>query len=95
MKQFEINFEYSLTAQITIHLSATVKLHHSDPYYIISDFHLQNHTAEYPLLPDIKIKAIKDIDSISWVHIDSLQESVLSMAVGKAIENKGDIEIIS
>lgn len=95
LKAFEINFEYPLATQIKVHLTANVQLHHSDPYYVVSGFHLQQQKSNHHLLPDIHIKAIQTKESISWVHIDSGKETVLSNFAGKAIEAMGQVEISS
>lgn len=92
-KTFEITFNYPLSNDLQIRLNALVELHHSDPFYIISGFHLRQHNSQRPLLPDIKIQALQTPDGVSWVHADSQQESLLSDAAGKAIEALGDIEI--
>jgi hypothetical protein len=39
--------------------------------------------------------AIKKGNTISWVHTDSLKETILSTAIGKAIEATNSFEITS
>jgi len=92
-KSFEVDFDYTLSENIVLQLSAKVELHHSVPYYVITDFYLKDHPKEYLLLADIKIMAVKEKDDISWVHTDSRKESLLSNTIGKAIEAGGYFEV--
>ena len=89
---FDVDFDYSLSENITIHLTAKVELHHSVPHYIISDFHFKENPGGSPLLNDIDIMATKTSKGISWLHSDSRKETVLSNAIGKAIEEKNMVE---
>ena len=93
IKSFNVDFDYALSDHLNLKLTAKVELHHSDPYYLITDFYLKNYHGENPLLADIKIKAVQEDDNISWVHTDSEKESMLSVSIGKAIEEKGNVEI--
>jgi hypothetical protein len=76
--EFDIQLEKT---PIFLHLNAQVELHHSDPYYVISNFRtaLQR---EGSILPAMKIKKKKD----KWVHLDTEQPTYLSELVGEAIE---------
>jgi len=89
---FDVDFDYVLSENIIINLTAHVQLQHSSPHYLVSDFHFKNHPGGAPLLNDINIKAIKSKGRTSWMHTDSRKETVLSMAIGKAIEAKNMIE---
>ena len=93
VKVFEISFDYPLSAEMVVGLTATVALHHSDPYYVVADFFLNQGTNQRRLLPDIAIQAIKRGQEVIWVHADSQQETQLSSAAGKAIEALGNFEI--
>jgi len=90
---FSVEFDYTLSENVILRLTATAQLHHSIPHYHISDFHFKSYPSGHPLLPDIDIMAIKKKDGISWVHSDSVKETLLSVAVGKAIEERNDIDI--
>ena len=90
---FQIEFDYTLSETIILRLTAKVQLHNSLPHYIVSDFHFKSHSENSPLLPDIDIMAIKTKDDIIWVHTDSFKETILSVVVGKAIEESGDFKI--
>ena len=89
---FDVDFDYALSEIITIHLTATVELQHSVPHYIISNFHFKENPCGNPLLNDMNLIAIKTDTGISWVHSDSRKETVLSSAIGKAIEKKNEVE---
>jgi len=90
---FDVDFDYALSENITLGLTANVQLHHSTPHYSITNFHFKKSPNGAPLLPDIEIMAVKRKDGISWVHTDSCKETILSSAVGKAIEAKNNVEI--
>ena len=75
---FDVQIENSTTF---VHLSAMAELHHSDHYYLVKDFKMGNQQKEIPL-PAIAVKKINGI----WVHTESGKETLLSDAIGKAIE---------
>jgi hypothetical protein len=56
---FSVEFDYTLSENVILRLTANAKLHHSIPHYRISDFQFKNFSSEYPLLPDIDIMAVK------------------------------------
>ena len=92
-KPFEIVFDFALApSELVIPLMATAELHHSDPYYVVENFHIvgavprQN---EISIIPSQEIKRIYRNGHPVWVHRDSERESVLSLAIGKAIDNSG------
>ena len=90
---FDVDFDYALSENIAISLTANVQLLHSTPHYLISNFHFRNNRGGPPLLNDIQIMAIKDKDTIRWLHMDSRKETVLSLAIGKAIEKQKMVEL--
>jgi hypothetical protein len=90
---FSVEFNYALSDTITLKLTASVELKHSLPHYNVSNFHFKNHSSGTSLLPDIDIMAIRRNNEISWIHTDSYKETLLSMAVGKAIEAGKTFEI--
>jgi hypothetical protein len=92
---FDVDFDYALSETTTILLTANVELLHSTLHYSISNFHFKNNPHGSPPLGDISIMAIKNKKSISWVHVDSHKKTMLSMAVGKAIEEKNMVETIN
>ena len=91
-QSFEIKFDFALAhSDLTISLRATAELHHSDPYYVVDNFHLANSPRkndELSIIPAQEIKQVTRGDTKVWVHKDSERESVLSLAIGKAIEAK-------
>lgn len=89
---FDVEFNYALSENITLSLTANVQLLHSTPHYLVSDFHFKNHPVGTPLLNDIDIKAVRKNGKISWIHMDSRKETVLSMAIGEAIEANNMVE---
>lgn len=89
---FDVEFDYALSENITIHLTAKVELNHSTPHYTVSDFHFKETPGGSPLLNDIDIIAIKTSKGISWLHSDSRKETMLSIAIGNAIEKKTTVE---
>ena len=92
-KPFEISFDFPVAhANFTIPLKATAQLHHSEPYYVIDYFLFEKQDAaptQLSLLPRVEIKYIKDENRGTWVHTNSGRESLLSQAIGKAIEKSG------
>lgn len=89
---FEIKFDFPLAhSNLTISLKATAELHHSDPYYVIDHFHfalVKPKKGATSLLPPLELKKIKRGSSSIWVHRDSERESLLSQAVGKAVDRE-------
>lgn len=90
---FNIDFDYALSQSVIIQITASVQLHRSVPHYHISNFHFKENPGGHSLLPDIDIMAVKEENNITWVHTDSFKETILSMAIGKAIEATGNFEI--
>ncbi|HTJ12639.1 MAG TPA: hypothetical protein VL547_11465 [Dinghuibacter sp.] len=79
---FDIRFNFGVdAARLNILLEATVREHHSDEYYVVSDFHIPGH-ASRSVLPTITIRK----QGLLWVHTDSGKATDLSTAVGYTIE---------
>ena len=89
---FDVDFNYPLSEDLMPLLTATVQLHHSNPHYLVTNFHFKKNECGSALLPDINIMAIKTETGAKWVHTDSKKETRLSIAVGRAIEARGDVE---
>jgi len=89
-KPFEIKFDFPVAdSTLKISINAIASLHHSEPYYLVTDFHLEKEkhpTAQYSIFPDQEIKYVKHNSSGAWVHKDSERESLLSLAIGEGIE---------
>jgi hypothetical protein len=93
---FEISFDFPVAlSNFKISLRATVELHHSEPFFVVHDFYQADglKKAEYhSVLPDHEIKRVNLNSSYTWVHRDSERESLLSLALGAAIEKFLSIE---
>ncbi len=92
MKQrFEIYFDFVIAhSDFVIPLKATAELHHSVPYYVVDNFDLVDteRLGNTPsIIPAQEIKLIKRDSKDVWVHKESERESLLSIAIGKAIES--------
>ncbi len=91
---FEISFDFALDdSDFIVSLRARAELHHSTPYYIVDDFHVRDNPSKKhgpSILPAQEIRKIVCNNKTVWVHKDSEMESMLSRAIGKAIEEKGD-----
>jgi len=83
MNSFSIEFDIQLEkTPIILRLNAQVEPHHSDLYYVISNFRSAQQK-EGSILPPLKIRKKKS----KWVHMDTEQPTYLSELVGKAIED--------
>jgi hypothetical protein len=79
---YTVRFEFPVdAARLNVILEADVQEHHSETYYVISNFRKPGH-GNRPALPPIQIRRQEGV----WVHTDSGQATDLSTAVGKAIE---------
>lgn len=92
---FDVDFNYALSENLIVCLTANVNLRHSLPHYFVTNFHFKNNPDGRAALPDISLVAIKKDDEINWLHLDSHKETLLSMAVGKAIEEKVNVEFLN
>lgn len=91
-KPFKIRFDFPISnSNAIIALAATAELHHSVPYYIVHSFgfRLSENPTGVSLLPPQEVMAIRKGRSRVWVHKESRRESLLSLAIGKAIEESG------
>ena len=78
---YPIRFSFAVdAAKIRFTLEAEVEEHHSQTYYIVSNFRIPGHGDRVVLPPII----IQNEDGI-WVHKDSEKATELSAAVGEAI----------
>jgi len=68
-------------SKLIIPLTADVEVHRSEIHYVIKNFKARS-DRNGSVLPDITIKKKNG----RWVHMDSEQESHLSIQVGKSIE---------
>lgn len=93
-KKFTIVFDLPLDhSAISVQLTAEAILHHSSPYYRIDSFHLKNETKgsnKLSILPPVEIELMEEDGKTIWVHRDSKRSSALSVAIGKAIDEKSN-----
>lgn len=89
---FKIQFEFPLNgSDVVLPLKAIVQLHRSDPYYRISGFEYvppanRQRRTNLSLLPPQEIRLELKGGKRTWVHLDSGKETLLSMAIGLAID---------
>jgi hypothetical protein len=92
MRHFEIRFDFPVaSSNLKISINATVELHHSEPYFLVHNFYFpegKEVNRKHSILPNQEIIRINRNGSYSWVHKDSEQESELSLAIGRGIENQ-------
>ncbi|MHA4811528.1 hypothetical protein ACX0G9_25760 [Flavitalea flava] len=81
---FTITFQYALDgSSIIVPLTAEVQGNPESPFYVVQNFHTQHHR-EGTVLPAVEIKRLEGF----WVHRDSEKESLISQAIGLAIDRK-------
>lgn len=88
-KPFKIIFDLPLeNSGHTLQLTAEVQVHHSVTYYVIDNFQFEKSRSRggLPVLPKIEIEKVDEHGVPTWVHCDSKRSSMLSIAIGKAIE---------
>ena len=87
-KPFGIKFDFPLAhSEQTISIKARDSLHHSDPYYVVDDFQFAGRKILKDQLSVLPVQEVKlEKKSGAWVHRDSGKESLLSQAIGNAIE---------
>ena len=99
MRPFEIKLDFPVaSSDLKISLSATAELHHSEPYYMVHNFHLTNgnkNKDHHSVLPEQQVKRLKRNGVTVWVHMDSEKESDLSIAIGEGIESTLSIQEIN
>jgi len=91
---FHINIEYALAEKIIVKLKAAITCNYMLPCYVVSELQVINNTTASNFANEIKIKPVLQDDHIEWLHADSLRSSLLSTAIGKAIEATGHIEML-
>jgi hypothetical protein len=89
MKQsFNIRFKYPFKENnFSIELTGTASLHHSTPYYVISNIRFINQPdVPRDALPEVRIQQRELHGEKVWVHMDTQKESELSRLIGEAID---------
>ena len=90
-KSFTIEFEYPLeNTTLQVRLQAIAQPLDSSSYLVHSFRSAIRHTnGAAHLLPEQRIKCIRQDGHNSWVHMEQEKETGLSMAIGIAIEKQG------
>ena len=84
---FSIRFDFLVeAASAKILLEADVQEHHSEIFYKVSNFRITGQGRS--ILPEINIRK----EGSQWVHVDSGKATDLSIAVGQAIDARGQAE---
>ncbi|QEC67781.1 hypothetical protein FRZ67_10915 [Panacibacter ginsenosidivorans] len=92
---FHINFNYSLSEKIVVNLKAFIVCDYMHTCYAVSELEVVNNASGQKNFDnEIKIIPVINEDHIEWLHADSLRSSILSSAIGKAIEATGNVEML-
>ena len=92
---FHINFQSALSENINVKVKADITCDYAHSYYVIHRLEITKNSFSNIFNNEIKIKPVVHDDQIVWLHVDSLRASILSTAVGKAIEARGFVEMLS
>ena len=91
---FHINIQSALSENINIKLKAEIICDYLNNCYVINNLEVLNDDFSNIFNNEIKIKPVLQGDEICWVHTHSMRPSILSTAIGKAIEARGNVEMI-
>src|SRR6476660_5124429 len=91
---FHIDFDYILSEKILIKLKAAITCDYIHTCYTVNELEVINSSAGHNFDSEIKIIPVINEDHIEWLHADSLRSSILSTAIGKAIEATGNVEML-
>ncbi|HEV8284517.1 MAG TPA: hypothetical protein VGQ09_09410 [Chitinophagaceae bacterium] len=95
-QSFEIKFDFPVDdSGLAISLSAQVHPNDNEPFYLINDFHIIISGVvkdDSSALPPQEIKMIVRNSKCLWVHRDIERETLLSVAIGKEIEQKRSLQ---
>ena len=91
---FHINFDYLLSENIIVKLKAAITCDYMHTCYAVSELEVINNASGQNFDSEIKIIPVVNEDQIEWLHADSLRGSILSNAIGKAIEATGNVEML-
>ena len=79
---FRVQFDFTMEEIArTIHLTASVEMHDSERFYLITDIMSSSNTV---VLPNQYIQKVED----KWVHVDSQKSTNLSTIIGRAIADE-------
>lgn len=92
-KPFVIEFDFPLeNTSVKIHLRAITEPNAKENSFLVHSFCSSSVVSEDPrkfLLPCQHIMYVNNQGTRNWVHTDSQKETLLSMAIGEAIEKLG------
>ena len=79
---FKVEFDFTIEENPRIiHLSASVEMHDSERYYLITNIMSSSNKV---VLPNQTIQKVND----KWVHTDSQKPTNLSTIIGRAIDEE-------
>jgi len=91
---FNINIQSALSENINVKLKAEIICDYLNNCYVINHLEVLNNDSSNIFNNEIKIKPVVQGNEICWVHTHSMRPSILSTAIGKAIEARGNVEMI-
>ncbi len=92
---FHINVQSALSENINVKLKAEITCDYLHNCYVVERLEVLNNDFSNIFNNEIKIKPVVQGNEICWVHTHSMRSSILSTAIGKAIEARGNVEMLS
>lgn len=93
---FQICFECSFSPKDKLTLQATVNADYQQSCYVVRNIFVLNDSAiNKNFIDEIRIRPVVEEEKIIWIHTDSFRTSILSTAIGKAIEANGNLEMLT
>ena len=89
-----INFDYALSENIVVKLKGDISCNCGKPAYIITSLQVTKDGVVNSFPNEIMIIPLVENDHIEWVHVESMRKSILSQALGKAIESTGEVSFL-
>jgi hypothetical protein len=91
---FHINIQSALSENINVKLKAEIICDYLNNCYVINNLEVLNNDFSNIFNNELKIIPMVHGNEICWVHTHSMRPSILSTAIGKAIEARGNVEMI-
>lgn len=91
---FHINIQSALAENLNIKLKAEIVCDYLHHCYLVNKLEILNGEFANIFSNEITIKPIVQGDEICWVHTNSMRPTILSTAIGKAIEARGVVEML-
>ena len=89
-----INFDYALSDEIIVKLKGDISCNYIKPAYIITGLQVTRDGVVNDFPNEITIVPVVLDDHIEWLHTESMRKSILSEALGKAIESTGEVSFL-